>query len=75
MALSTTDADIIVARLSEQLVAIHEDLHEVKDLAKATNGRVRDLESWRARIDGQMAFVGVVGVAVVGAVVKLLVGG
>lgn len=71
--MATTDADL--ARLDERLRAIHEDVLEVKELAKQTNGRVRDLESWRSRADGALWLIGVVGVAVVGAVVRLWVGG
>lgn len=32
--------------------ALREDVGEVKKLAEATNGRVRRLEIWQARIEG-----------------------
>lgn len=39
------------AALSAQLDALHEDVLEVKELARTTNGRVRKLEIWRGTID------------------------
>lgn len=44
----------IERRLSE----IHEDINEVKVLAKETNGRVRTLELWRAKVEGAKWAVG-----------------
>lgn len=38
----------IMRRLDE----IKEDVDEVKALAKETNGRIRELELWRARMQG-----------------------
>lgn len=38
----------ILRRLDE----IKEDVDEVKALAKETNGRIRELELWRARMQG-----------------------
>ena len=34
---------------------LREDISEVHTLAKATNGRVRDLEIWKARVQGGLA--------------------
>jgi hypothetical protein len=54
-----------LAKLSEKVTeiatrqeAMHEDIGEVKSLAQATNGRVREVEKWRARLEGARAAVG-----------------
>lgn len=40
----------IVRRLDH----IKEEIDEIKELAKETNGRVKELELWRARFQGAM---------------------
>lgn len=36
-------------------IAVGQTLHDVKEQAKATNGRVRALETWRAYLAGAVA--------------------
>lgn len=40
--------------ITRRLDAIKEDVDEVKSLAKETNGRIRELELWRARVQGAL---------------------
>ena len=46
--MSPSDVNVILARLE----ALHEDVVEVKEQAKLTNGRVGKLELWQARVEG-----------------------
>ena len=46
--MSSSDVEVLKAILQK----IEGDLLEVKSLASATNGRVRELEFWRARLQG-----------------------
>jgi hypothetical protein len=46
--MSSSDVEVLKALLQK----IESDLIEVKHLASATNGRVRELEFWRARLQG-----------------------
>lgn len=48
-----TDAEVAV--LEAKLDALHDDVLEVKKLAEATNGRLRAVEIWKARMDGAKA--------------------
>lgn len=47
-----------IAFIERRLDEIHEDVGEVKRLAEATNGRVRKIELWKAKIEGGVAAVG-----------------
>lgn len=38
--------------LTRRLDYISKDIEEVKSLAKETNGRIKELELWRARMQG-----------------------
>jgi hypothetical protein len=40
--------------IMRRLDAIKEDVDELKALAKETNGRIKELEIWRARAQGVM---------------------
>ena len=67
-------AAIILARLDYQdrQFADHrretlETLHEIHVQAKETNGRVKALELWKAKLDGASLMVGKVGPLVTGA--------
>lgn len=64
------EISLIVYRLDE----IAKDVGEVKELAKATNGRVRKLEEWKAKVEGALAAASSTKPVVVG-VVCLLAGG
>ena len=46
--MSPSDVHVILARLE----AMHEDIAELKDQVKITNGRVGKLELWQARVEG-----------------------
>ena len=46
-----------VAGLAAQINALHEDVLEVKELAKETNGRVRALELWRAEVTAKISVI------------------
>lgn len=62
--------------MRENHQAEKEAIAEVKDLAQATNGRVRTLELWRARVQGTTAafsWVIPVGSAALGSVIGALV--
>ena len=52
--MTPSDVQLILGRLDDMAA----DLADVKALATATNGRVRKLEIWRARIEGAQAAVG-----------------
>ncbi|HXO85129.1 MAG TPA: hypothetical protein VN803_06360 [Gemmatimonadales bacterium] len=45
-----TTADVHV--LATKIDRLHDDVIEVKQLAGATNGRVREIEKWRAKTEG-----------------------
>lgn len=59
----------IVRRLDE----IKEDVDEVKSLAKETNGRIRELELWRARMQGAAASARIFWVVVGGVVTAIAI--
>lgn len=46
--MTSENIEVIVHRLDE----IRTDIEEVRDLAKQTNGRIKDLELWRAQLQG-----------------------
>lgn len=46
-----------MAGLVAKLDALHEDVLEVKELAKETNGRVRRLETWKAEVTGKLSVI------------------
>lgn len=87
--MTQAEVAVVAARLDdldEKLDAIHhslaKDIDEVKQLAQATNGRVRQLELWRAKAEGALAAAGLAkpvvysaaGIAV-GLVAERLLGG
>lgn len=45
-----TQRDIEI--LHERLRSQHEQLNRIEELARETNGRIRELELWRARMQG-----------------------
>lgn len=49
--MSPSDVNVILVRLE----ALHEDVVEVKEQVKATNGRVTGLEKFQARVEGAQA--------------------
>jgi len=57
--MSPSDVALILSRLDD----LHAEISEVKREAKATNGNVRRLQIWQAKIDGAMWLVGRVPVA------------
>ena len=59
----------IVRRLDE----IKEDVDEVKALAKETNGRIRELELWRARMQGAATSARIFWVVVGGVVTAIAI--
>lgn len=59
----------ILRRLDE----IKEDVDEVKQLAKETNGRIRELELWRARMQGAASTARIFWVVVGGVTTAILI--
>lgn len=59
--------------IQEVRMELREDISEVHGLAKATNGRVRKLEVWQARIQGGLAVSQVVVPAITGIVSGVVV--
>lgn len=59
----------ILRRLDE----IKEDVDEVKELAKETNGRIRELELWRARMQGAASTARIFWVVVGGVTTAILI--
>lgn len=57
-----------------RLDAIKEDVDEVKELAKATNGRIRELELWRARFQGALGTTRIIWMVGGGLATGLLIG-
>jgi len=60
----------VLRRLHE----IKEDVTEIKVLAKETNGRIRELELWRARVQGAMITTRVLWMVGGGIVTGLIIG-
>ncbi|MBN8867521.1 MAG: hypothetical protein J0H98_08200 [Solirubrobacterales bacterium] len=60
--------DVEAARLE-----LREDIGQVRDLASATNGRVRKLEIWQARMQGGLAVSQIAVPAVTGVVSGVVV--
>lgn len=59
----------ILRRLDE----IKEDVDEVKALAKETNGRIKELELWRARMQGAASTARIFWVVVGGVTTAILI--
>ena len=63
--------------LGDKLDGVHrslsDDIIEVRDEAKKTNGRLRELERWRARIEGAVSGVGVFAPILTGVITALVV--
>jgi hypothetical protein len=59
----------ILRRLDE----IKEDVDEVKDLARETNGRIRELELWRARMQGAASTARIFWIVVGGVATAILI--
>lgn len=53
--------------IERRLNEIHDEINEVKALAKETNGRVRSLELWKAKYEGAKWAVGWVPPVITGA--------
>ncbi|MGH2878958.1 MAG: hypothetical protein ACRDK4_05040 [Solirubrobacteraceae bacterium] len=49
-----TVEEMILSELRDLKADLGREIGEVKDLARATNGRVRTLESWRSKVEGAM---------------------
>lgn len=62
------DAKLILWRLDRQ----DRTLEEIREHVAATNGRVSKLELWRARTNGFLAAVGLLGPVVSGVLVYVL---
>jgi hypothetical protein len=74
---SPSDVNVILARLE----AMHEDIGELKEQTKITNGRVGKLELWQARVEGAKwavswapPLVTAAGAAVLGGIAAKLLG-
>ena len=39
---------------------IHQDIKEIKEMATKTNGRIKSLEIWRARIAGALIIISLI---------------
>lgn len=52
--MSTSQAELILARIED----LHGEIAEIKREVKATNGNVRALQIWRAKIEGAMWLAG-----------------
>lgn len=59
--------------LTRRLDYIIKDIDEVKALAKETNGRIKELEIWRARVQGATASAKVAWMVAGGAVTAAIV--
>jgi len=60
----------VLRRLDE----IKESVKEVKELAKETNGRVKELELWRARVQGALGTTRVMWMVGGGLVTGVIIG-
>lgn len=60
----------VLRRLDE----IKRDVMEVKELAKETNGRVKDIELWRARFQGALGTTRVLWMVGGGVVTGVIIG-
>ncbi len=59
--------------IMRRLDAIKDDVDEVKALAKETNGRIRELELWRARMQGAASTARIFWVIVGGVTTAILI--
>jgi len=59
--------------ICRRLDAIKEDVDELKSLAKETNGRVKELEIWRARAQGVMGTARILWLVLGGVVTALAI--
>jgi len=59
--------------ICRRLDAIKEDVDELKALAKETNGRVKELEIWRARAQGVMGTARILWLVLGGVVTALAI--
>ncbi len=59
--------------IMRRLDAIKDDVDEVKALAKETNGRIRELELWRARMQGVASTARIFWVIVGGVTTAILI--
>lgn len=66
-----------IAALTRRLDYISKDIDEVKSLAKETNGRIKELELWRARMQGAIVTARIswmiAGGAVTAAIIELFI--
>ena len=59
--------------IMRRLDAIKEDVDELKALAKETNGRIKELEIWRARAQGVMGTARILWLVLGGVVTALAI--
>lgn len=71
--MSEHDTHAIVARLDERTSGIASDVAEIKTQTTETNGRVRELERWRAWMTGALAALGLFSPIASGLIVAYLV--
>lgn len=66
-----------ISALTRRLDYISRDIDEVKSLAKETNGRIKELELWRARMQGAVVTARIswmiAGGAVTAAIIELFI--
>jgi len=60
--------------ITRRLDAIKEDVDEVKALAKETNGRIKELELWRARVQGALGTTRIVWMVGGGLITGIVIG-
>jgi len=60
--------------ITRRLDAIKEDVDEVKSLAKETNGRIKELELWRARVQGALGTTRIVWMVGGGLITGIVIG-
>lgn len=66
--MSPENISVIVHRLDE----IKQDIEEVRDITRQTNGRVKELELWRAQLSGAAKTIRIGWIAV-GAIATALI--
>lgn len=67
----TQDLAAQLATVVAVLEDVRDDVRETKEQVKLTNGRVTELEKWRARFEGALAVIGwapATGIALIGAI-------
>lgn len=67
--MAPSDIGVILERLNN----LQEDVTEIKQQVKETNGRVTTLEGWRSRVTGFVAAIALLGPVVSGVTTALLI--